>query len=317
MGAPRSGTSLLRAILDEHTHLAVAHESRFLPKLARNPSWVHDRAGTFQLHLFVAYLYDPPIGYHRTQQWGAEPHETFDYLRALGTTNIGDAVAGFYQLLARKQGKKVAGEKSPGYARFLREIVALLPDALVIHLVRDPRSVALSLKEQTFGPPSGPRSASIWREHVRSAEAVRTMRPQHHLTIQYEALIDSPVQVTSQVCEFLGVEIQSAIVYSFWQRKQKLDTAHSGQAYHENVYHPIHKNLRTWELAHRDELRLIEAVASQWIGKMGYSADPTLGKRSFRTKIYADLEHSRSSAQAFVYRLRRKLRETALRPRRS
>ena len=61
LGAGRSGTSVLRSVLDGHSRLAVAHEGRFVFPLSRRRAR-YERADGFDVDVFAAdLLADPAV----------------------------------------------------------------------------------------------------------------------------------------------------------------------------------------------------------------------------------------------------------------
>src|SRR4051794_27962840 len=123
VGCSRSGTTLLRALLDAHPLLAVPPESHFavaprLRRLGRDP-W-------FRL-------------------WGIEPPD----LRGL---DVADAVRAVFAAYAAAQGKPRYADKTPHYVSHLPLLAERFPEARFVHVVRDGRDVALSLLEVPWGP---------------------------------------------------------------------------------------------------------------------------------------------------------------------
>lgn len=123
LGVPRSGTTLLRAILDSHPYIACGPETPWLG--------AHQPRSVAALYRF---LLDSPQGYVAAFRMDAGV--------------VRDATRAFVDSLllayARSKGKPRWAEKTPDNALHLPTLLDLFPDARCIHLVRDPLDVALS-----------------------------------------------------------------------------------------------------------------------------------------------------------------------------
>src|SRR5207247_397312 len=65
-----------------------------------------------------------------------------------------DAIRRVYAVYAEAHGKSRFGDKTPPFLMHVRTLAELFPEARFVHLVRDGRDVALSLREQPFAPSS-------------------------------------------------------------------------------------------------------------------------------------------------------------------
>lgn len=101
-------------------------------------------------------------------------------------------------------------EKTPAHAEFVPEIVRLLPEARIIHLVRDPRDVTASLlaAAASWGNRWAPHRASqairLWWRHVNGVElAASLLAPDRFLEIRYEDLHRNPSSILAEISRFL------------------------------------------------------------------------------------------------------------------
>jgi len=103
-------------------------------------------------------------------------------------------------------------EKTPSHALFLPEIVKLLPNAKIIHMLRDGRDVVASILKasKTWGKSWAPRhpfkAALLWKKHV---EAVMKARPiiknSNFLEVRYETLMKKTDEVLEEIFLFLNL----------------------------------------------------------------------------------------------------------------
>ena len=103
-------------------------------------------------------------------------------------------------------------EKSPPHVLFLPEIFELLPNARVIHVLRDARDVVSSLLSgdewcSWWAPEKASDAADIWAGHIKAFRDALPKIPRERIhEIRYESLSESPVAVLRQCVDFLGLE---------------------------------------------------------------------------------------------------------------
>lgn len=92
-------------------------------------------------------------------------------------------------------------------------ILELLPEARIVHIVRDPRDVAASTASMRWGP-SDPLLAAEWTATVldRWAEVRARVPADRVLEIRLEDLGADPESVLRQVCAFLGLGWHDALL---------------------------------------------------------------------------------------------------------
>jgi hypothetical protein len=202
VGVPRSGTTLLRLMLDAHSELAIPPETHFLPKLFKACEDEGDaRARVLEL-----------LTTHRRWPDFELPAEAVaERLEGDGPLDPGDAARAFYGAYAAKQGKSRWGEKTPQYVKVMGRIAAKLPEARFIHLIRDGRAVALSLMEVSWGPSTISEAAELWVELIASARRKAGRLP-HYIELRYEDLIADPEPVVREACELAELEFELAML---------------------------------------------------------------------------------------------------------
>ena len=194
VGSGRCGSTLFRLMLDGHPHLAMPPETSFLPQ-------VPHRQATLDADSLTALLAGSPTW----PDFHLEPAELRRHLRALSPFSPAAGMRCFYRLYARRHGKRRWGDKTPGYVFHMPAIQELLPEARFIHLVRDGRDVALSLRQVWFAP--GQDAATLarhWRTCVEAARA-GAARCRHFLELRYEDLLREPAAVLRRVCDFVDL----------------------------------------------------------------------------------------------------------------
>ena len=197
VGVARSGTTLLRLMLDAHPRMAIPPETHFIPKLVKaleeQPGDPHEVA----FELITTHRRWPDFGLDAD-----ELRERFDRIDPL---TAGDAMRGFYGLYAEHQGKPRWGDKSPSYVRRMRRVASALPEAHFIHLVRDGRDAALSQVEVDFGAETVAEAAEQWADGIAKARR-QAKRVDHYMELRYEDLVAEPEPGLQRVCEFIDLE---------------------------------------------------------------------------------------------------------------
>jgi hypothetical protein len=208
LGVSRSGTTLLKEMLDRHSLLAIPTESYFVPQL-----WArHGRRP--QREAFLADV--ARLG--RIAEWGVTPRMVGERLPAEPT--FAAAVAAIYRAYADVRGKPRFGDKTPAYMQRLDLLEVAFPRALYVHLVRDGRDAALSFLAMRRRPrfnwarPRGLLSfAAQWRREVEGARrfGVTTAAGRYH-ELRYEDLVAEPERRLREVCGFLGLPWEPALL---------------------------------------------------------------------------------------------------------
>lgn len=192
VGSPRSGTTLLRLMLDSHSDLAIPPETHFIPQLVQE--WPLSN----QKEFFLKTLTE-----HRS--WGdfhMDPTVLESKIFAISLFDLTLGLRAFYQLYAERFGKKRWGDKTPLYVTSMELIQKLLPEARFIHLVRDGRDVAVSLRNLWFGPKSLEEKASRWVWTIKEARR-QAQNMKHYLEVRYEDLILDTVNTLKRICGFI------------------------------------------------------------------------------------------------------------------
>lgn len=116
-------------------------------------------------------------------------------------------------LMAERQGAVRWVDSTPGHALHLPDIRRDLPGALVIHVIRDGRSTALSMARQRWiAPLPGDDdgligAAAHWAFHVRTARRHAPILGERYLEIRYESLVEDIRGTLRQVGAFIGQDL--------------------------------------------------------------------------------------------------------------
>ena len=191
-GAPRSGLTLLRCVLNAHPEIFCGPDSGVMPSLALQ--WGHIATNLGELH---------------------EKHF------ALDREDVKEIFArAIWRLLAETASHRrqpVTVEKSPLNIVAFETIAALMPKAKFIHVVRDGRDVVASLLERNWRDPqtgapfphvTDPSAAAAYWGGLtelgwRAARAIDD--PRRFFVLEYEALAKSPDATMKKLFDFIEV----------------------------------------------------------------------------------------------------------------
>lgn len=262
LGVRRSGTTLLRVMLDRHSALAIPDESYFVPQLA------HRHRGTVDVPSFS----DDLGRIARLRDWGLTAEDVVPRLRD-GMTS-GEAIAAVFEAYADRQGKPRWGDKTPLYMQYLPLLERLFPNALYLHLIRDGRDAALShlavpagIMTAGWGHPTDARGfACLWRAEVRAARALGArVGPGRYLELRYEDLVARPVEQLERACSFVGLDYEPGMLGYVGN----VDLA--GKPHQQRLAQPPTPGVRDWrtEMRAEDE-RAFEEIAGDLLAELGY-----------------------------------------------
>ena len=201
VGVARSGTTLLRLMLDAHPELAIPPETHFIPQVIRACKEPEPHSAAF----------DAITTHRRWPDFGLDAEELRAAFESHPRLTAADVLREFYGLYASQHGKRRWGDKSTNYVRKMRPISRTLPEARFVHLIRDGRDVARSLVAVHFGPESVGDAAVKWRDEIAKARR-QGPRLGHYTEVRYEELIADPEPVLRRVCDAVELPWDDAML---------------------------------------------------------------------------------------------------------
>lgn len=259
VGSARSGTTLLRLILNAHRDVAVPPESRFVVEL-------YDGQEEVEVDDFLRRL----SAHKRFQTWDIPIAVVRDEIGSAARVSYADAIRSTFLAYAVANGKALWGDKTPRYVEKLDLLCKLLPEARVIHLIRDGRNVALSYADVPFGPKTVGKAAALWAKRVMAGrEACPRIGAERYLEIRYEDLVDDTEGETKDICDFLELDFDPGMMdYTERARGSILPRA---SMYNPHVTEKPQKNVRSWESSMPPaHVEIFEATAGDVLSLLGY-----------------------------------------------
>jgi hypothetical protein len=288
VGIARSGTTLLRLMLDAHPQLTIPPETHFLPRLFTHfDRWVKEGVQGDELRERAMEL----ITTH--PRWGdidLDPEEVRRRMAEHDPLTPGDAARSFYEAYAAHEGKPRWGDKSPPYTWKAKRIQRALPEAHFIHLIRDGRDVALSLSEVSWGPGDVQAAAIKWVDELsRARQRARRLARDTYMEIRYEDLVADPEPLLRRIADFVDLpwsdsmleyhhgaeERMKEVIRDFHPLGGGTITAEERQRQHELVKSPPSSSrVGRWRTEMSPEDReAFEGVAGKLLAELGYEVE--------------------------------------------
>ncbi len=277
VGAGRSGTTLLRLMLDAHPAMAIPPETHFYPGLVKLTGEGSGLREAFHAAVTTANTWGDfhlDAGCFREELEGIEPFTIADGLRC------------FYAMYARRFRKARWGEKTPFYGRFMVTIQDVLPEAYFIHLIRDGRDVTLSIKDLWFSPGRDIDAlAADWVWKVRETRQ-QAQGCKHYLEVRFEDLVLDTANVLKRICKFIELPYSASMEQYYRTAAERLDELSDHVVFNESIgvrkahrlgifastqQPPLPDRIGRWRILMSEaEQRAFEAVAGTMLRDLGY-----------------------------------------------
>ena len=272
VGAARSGTTLLQRMLDAHPLLAVVNETYWLPRKYRA------RTGLTRQGVVTPALFPLLLDSQKFERMGFGEGDLQRIAGDRAPIRYVDFVGRLFDEYAARQGKLLAGDKTPGYVRRMAWLHELWPEARLVHIIRDPRDVCLSMLDWSGGQRTAGQfgtwqldrvvsSALYWRYSVAMGrEAGMALGSELYLETRYEDLVATTEAELGRLCEFLGIPFDAAMQnYHVGRTRPKPGRSSKAQ------WLPPTRGLRDWatQLGAHDSAA-IEVAVGELLGELGY-----------------------------------------------
>ncbi|MFZ1005929.1 MAG: sulfotransferase, partial [Candidatus Sulfotelmatobacter sp.] len=204
LGCPRSGTTLLYHMLLSSGNFAVYRaESQVFNLLEPRFGGLSHAANRRKL---LAAWRDTELFRRTGLDWNEISEEVMARCR-----NGGDFLRIVMQSMARRQGVERWADCTPEHLLYLHRIKRTIPEALIIHIIRDGRDVALSLEKQGWIKPFAwdrgktlEVAALYWDWIVRKGRKDGRSLGSDYIEVRYEELVRDPRAVLQNLGAFIG-----------------------------------------------------------------------------------------------------------------
>lgn len=256
-GVQRSGTTLLAEMLSRHPDILLERRSvgfriisAFKSALDLLPhNLEHDEIA------FLEWLVESDEGGRLASLLEESDLKSQTHIRSLIQTAISQKLS--------KQSKKIWGDKSPNIQFFLPDLLWLMPETKILHIVRDGRATAYS--RSTRSSKSLMLSAQMWVDgNISGLVHQQVIGKNQYMIIHYEQLLQAPEQTMIEVCKFLNLGFNPAVL-----NLQDESTAED-ERYVKSFFDQTKINKWRTQMSERQILR-VESIQGPLLRRLGYA----------------------------------------------
>jgi hypothetical protein len=271
VGCPRSGTTLLRLVLDSHAEIAVPYETTFIIPIGRDP-----RVGSWS----VAEVAERIIDHHWFFVLELTPEEVRDAVTELRPADVAQLLRMLFAMHAVRHGKELWGDKTPLQVLHMRELAELFPDARFVHAIRDGRGVSASLASMPWGPGSPVAGALTWRICVAAGQrAGAWLGPDRYREIRLEDFVADPEATSRTLCDFLRLPFDPSMLRYNERADDRILPQHAD--WQGGLRREPTSGLRDWKKGlSRHDVASLELLLGATLSRLGYEVPPRLGARA-------------------------------------
>ena len=269
IGTQRSGSNLLRLMLNQIEQLAAPHPPHILQRLMPLQGCYGDLSSS---EAFANLVDDVcrlvelnPVAWDGVT---LDRQDVASRCRAHSTVAVFNAV---YDILAETWGADTWICKSLSNVHYLDAMENYIEGAKYLYLYRDGRDVACSFRKAVVGEKHFYHIAKGWANAQQKAIDMRDkVSSDRFFSVSYEQLTGETEATLQRLCAFLGYEYTSKIL-EFNQSAEANRTAKSSSLWGNVTQGLMTDNTRKFlEKASAEDIRIFEAVAGKQLQALGY-----------------------------------------------
>ena len=273
LGNPRSGTTLLRLMLNAHSEIGVPPECGMI-------LWWYDKYKNWNsgsnldetlVHRFIKDI----LSSKKIEDWNI----SFEELQKTFDQKPENYIQVFQFLYQNFTNKSIVGDKNNYYIRELDGLNKVYKNSKYIHLVRDGRDVACSylkikelaqdLKYIPVLPGTIKTIAQEWNRNIVNID--RFLQNKDAFVLRYEDLLSEPIKKLTELCEFLNVEFEEEMLTFAKHNNEPTSTLNwkkkTLEGLDSNNVMKFHKTLST------QEIRQFNVIAKPCLIKYDYEIE--------------------------------------------
>ncbi len=256
LGRERSGTTMLRVNLNNHSNIYIPPESPFILNLYKK----YGKQTNINPKTFIEDLKQDPY----LLKWDIDYQKLTDELSSLNVQSFTNFCIEILKHLSN--GKVIVGDKNPTYSLFGFTLHHLFTGSKFIWIIRDYRAQVNSMLKVNFERKIVSSLASRWVAYNKSIDTLKNKHPNQVLLIKYENLVSNPEDNYKKVCTFLGVDYESNLLNTDKENSEFYSGHHLSLGEKMNT-----KHIDEWktELT-QEQIKICEMIAGDYGEKFDY-----------------------------------------------
>lgn len=268
IGTQRSGSNLLRLMLNQLPEIASPHPPHIIQRLAP----LVEGLDTSEPNVF-SYMVDAVCQLVELNpvQWDGVNMDRDEIAKRCRDNSLMAVFGAVYDIFAEAQGAETWCCKSLAMLNYADEIERYFGKPKYLYLYRDGRDVALSFRKAVVGEKHFYNIGNEWATTQRKALKLKDrIEEDRFLSVSYEQLTGEAEETSKRLCEFLGVPHRRSMLD--FHKSNEAQRAATSSSLWGNVTNPVLKNNTRKFLKEASELdiRIFESVAGDVLDSLGY-----------------------------------------------
>lgn len=279
VGCPRSGTTILAKILNNHSQIASATEIHFFNHLIKskkynwqvlNDKLLQEFFAETRIEDFCSLLKIDFQEFSETILQNTEPDLNL-FIEEQNQKRIFDAL----MLMLLKRNKKTnCCEKTPQHLLNIDEILRFYPNAKIIHLIRDGRDTVNSLIKMPWRPEGLLNNSRFWKRYAKLGIAIANKyanKVDNYISIRYEDLLYDPVTSIKRLCLFCDYQFETQMLDTQEQKDSNIFSAWESSWKHKAMEELDSTRVGAWQKElNEKEQRLLNWHLRHELKVLGY-----------------------------------------------
>ena len=217
IGNPRSGTSLLRIMLNSHSNITVPPECGFI-------QWWFNKYKDWNTNWDINEFINDLKESKKIETWQIDFEELEIHLKNVLPANYEELVFEIISFYGRskhnKQNIDILGDKNNYYVDYLDLLLKISPKAKFIFIIRDPKDVYCSYKgiselnTKSIYIPKLSQELDVfineWNENQRKIlKFINKLNESQFQCINYEDIVTDTPNILQQICNYLAVNFEN------------------------------------------------------------------------------------------------------------
>jgi len=253
---PRSGSSILRILLNHHERMVFPPECGFV-------EWLYEKYKKFHIGHLNEYITDLS-NCKKIESWNLNYNALKEFILLNNPSTYSELSKLVYDFYGKSQDKSpiIWGDKNNYYIHHLDTLLEIFPNAKFIHLERNPKDICASylelknIPDKTKYKPKLPEDVSkiyqeIYENQLKIESFLRKIDDKNKIKVKYENLLNNPLKTLSKIGFWLRVPNMTQIISNF-ENKKYFDEPSETLLWKEKTLGPIDStNIEKYKLHER------------------------------------------------------------------